>query len=236
MATARFITKQLAATNIYTFDFQTENPYIYTSGQFVELTLLEDYNQKNALKLRHEFTLSSSPTEKYLSVTTRIDPHSQSLFKSTLFKLASGSNVNISEPLGDFVLPKLPQTRILFVAIGIGITPVRSIAKWLGDTKEERCIKLIYAVDNENEILFKPDIDKAGIQQTIIVKKPSPAWGGIHGKISPKLILGLDKQTKYDYIYISGPESVAEEQVSGLIRLGFPQSRIVTDYFLGLQK
>ncbi len=233
MSKAFYVTCKSEATHIYTFEFQVAETFAYTAGQFVEVSLPINPNLTNTKNLTHEFTLSSSPTEKYVSITTRIDQQQPSPFKTTLLALEEGSEVYISEPLGDFVLPKLIQTSLIFVALGIGITPVRSIAKWLADRNEQRPIQLLYAVKNEEEILFQPEIEKAGIEQTLIVNKPSAAWGGEQGKITPQMIVGLSNDIAHGLIYISGPESDAKQLVKGLVKLGFPNSRIVTDYFLG---
>ena len=69
---------------------------MYTAGRFIELTL-EGHG-------KHWFTLSSSPLEHDLCITTSANG---SAFKKALFGLQTGAAVEISQPMGDFVLPKL---------------------------------------------------------------------------------------------------------------------------------
>ena len=75
----------------------------------------------------------------------------------------------MSDSMGDFVLPKLIQTPLIFVAGGIGITPFHSMLSWLTATDESRPITMLYAVTNEDEIIFQDIFDKANVQPTIIV-------------------------------------------------------------------
>ncbi len=118
------------ASNIRTFYFRPEKPAHYTAGQYTELALPHPHPDKRGG--RRWFTLSSSPTEDLLSITTKYaGDDDTSSFKRTLFKLKPGSEVHMADPMGDFVLPKLIQTPLVFVAGGIGITPFHSMLEWL---------------------------------------------------------------------------------------------------------
>ncbi len=47
---------------------------------------------------------------------------------------------------GDFTLPKNKKKKFMFIAGGIGITPFRSMVKYLKDTNDTRDIALLYSV------------------------------------------------------------------------------------------
>src|SRR5579884_2002075 len=183
------------AENIKTFFFKPERPVQYTAGQYTELSISHKHPDKRGLK--RWFTLSSPPGGEFVTITTKYagDGKSSS-FKKALFRLAPGSEVNMADPLGDFVLPKLIQTPLIFVAGGIGITPFHSILEWLAGTNEERPIKLLYGVRVEDEIVFQPTFDKSGVQPTIVVSEPSAAWGGERGQITAEIITGLEKPSE----------------------------------------
>lgn len=216
---------------IKTFYFKTEKPFSYTAGQFVELTLKHPEPDNRGQK--RWFTLSSSPTEKSLAITTRIQPDGGSTFKQALDILQPHHKVDISEPMGDFVLPKLSQIPLVFVAGGIGITPFHSIAKWLADTGERRQIHLIHAVAHEDDIIFQEVFDDARIHETIVVSQPSAAWGGERGRVSAQLIKGLDIIAPDTQIYLSGPEPMLEQLQKDLVAADVPKRQIITDFFPG---
>src|SRR3989344_7668 len=129
--------------NVTTFWFKPERPLAYTAGQFIEMYLPHDNPDERGIK--HWFTLSSSPTEELVSITTKLAGAKSSSFKKTLFALRPGVEIKIVEPMGDFVLPKDIGIPLIFVAGGMGITPFRSIIKWLSDRNEKRDITLLYA-------------------------------------------------------------------------------------------
>lgn len=217
------------ADNITTFYFKPEKPVHFTAGQFAEWTIKHPYSDERGIK--RWFTISSSPTEELVSITTKRAAEKGSSFKKSLWNLKPGDEILMSEPMGDFVLPKLIQTPLVFVAGGIGITPFHSILSWLAATNEERPIKLLYGVRNEDEIIFQDTFQKAGVHTTIVVSDPSSAWGGERGRITAEMILGLEKPTDDTLIYVSGPEPMVEGLEKDLKRAGLKKHQFVGDFF-----
>jgi ferredoxin-NADP reductase len=216
------------AANITTFFFRPEKPVHYTAGQYTELTL--PHKNPDIRGTKHWFTLSSAPGGPFLTITTKFADKSSS-FKKALRVLKPGTEVHMAEPMGDFVLPKLIQTPLVFVAGGIGLTPFHSMLEWLTTTGESRPIKLLYAVRSEDEIIFLETFRKAGVEPTIVVSEPSPAWGGERGHLSAQLILGLEKPSEDALIYLSGPEPMVEALEKDLRKAGLRQDRLVGDFF-----
>lgn len=216
--------------NIRTFFFKPEKPVHYTAGQFIELTVPHAHPDNRGQK--RWFTLSSAPTDELLSITTRFAGQDKSSsFKKALFSLKPGTELHLSDPMGDFVLPKLIQTPLVFVAGGIGITPFHSMLEWLATTGEERPIKLLHGVRIEEDIIFQDTFHKANQHVTTVVSDPSAAWGGERGRLSADLILGLEKPTEDTLVYLSGPEPMVEALAKDLHRAGLKKSQIVTDAF-----
>src|SRR5579864_7110707 len=134
------------AANISTYWWRTEKAVDYIAGQYIEMTL--PHSQPDERGTKHWFTLSSSPTDAPLVSNTTKFAEKSSTFKLALRRLKPGDSVTISEPMGDFVLPKDASIPLVFVAGGIGITPFHSIIKWLHDTKQSRNLTFIYSVSN----------------------------------------------------------------------------------------
>jgi ferredoxin-NADP reductase len=221
-------------SNISTFFFTPERPIHYTAGQFIELTLAHERPDDRGK--RRWFTLSSSPTDQFVSITTKFAGEAASSFKRALFDLKPGAELQMSDPMGDFVLPKLVQTPLIFVAGGIGITPFHSIFSWLADTKEERPIKLMYGVRTEDEIIFQETFAKARQHATLVVSEPSEAWGGERGRITAEMILGVGKPTDDTLIYVSGPEPMVEGLEKDLKATGIKREQLALDFFPNYDK
>src|SRR3990167_2473682 len=108
------------AAHIQTFIFDKPADLNYTAGQFITLTV--PHPNADDRGSRRWFTASSSPTEDYLSITTKLSQPGSS-FKQALRQLAPGTPVEMLEPKGDFILPDDPTQPIVLVAGGIGVTP-----------------------------------------------------------------------------------------------------------------
>ena len=229
--------------DISTFWFQPERPVRYLAGQFTEIQLPHD--PADARGVKRWFTLSSSPTEDLVAITTKFAPHSvqgrslhsrSSTFKRQLRALKPGAKLTLADPMGDFVLPKDPQVPLVFVAGGMGITPVRSMVKWLLDKGEQRSIQLVYAVSRIEDMAFEPLLKKYGLAFTPIVSHPPAGYGGETGPLTSRRILELIGHNDQSLIYLSGPEPMIEAFYKELVAIGIPSERLVTDYFHGYQR
>ncbi|HSX34722.1 MAG TPA: FAD-dependent oxidoreductase [Candidatus Saccharimonadales bacterium] len=230
------------AKNIVTLWFKPERPVFYVAGQFTEMYL--PHAGVDSRGERRWFTLSSSPTDPLLGITTRLAAEDSSSFKKALDLLQPGAPLKLADPMGDFVLPKDTSLPLLFVAAGLGITPVHSMVKWMRDRREERPVHLIYAVSHENELAFLPLFEefsaKFGMQFTPVVKHPSAGWQGESGSLTTSRILELagsaftnSAADENALIYLSGPEPMTETFYKELTARGVPNERLVTDYFPG---
>ncbi len=219
------------AANITTYYFKPERPVRHTAGQFTELRLPHENRDKRGEK--RWFTISASPTEELLSITTKFAAENGSSFKQVLKNLQPGTPLNLADPMGDFVLPKDLNIPLVFVAGGIGLTPFRSMVKWLTDTGESRDIKMLYALKNSDEIIFRDLFSKYGVDQQIIVSTPRDDWKGLSGKLDSDRILEFIGDAGNSLIYISGPEPLVETFDKDLKSSGINKKQIVTDFFPG---
>ena len=203
-----------------TFWFSPDKPLRYLAGQFVELRI--DSHMLNSTDQKRWFTLSSSPTEKLLGVTTKL-AKDMTPFKKRLQLLKPGAKVTVSEPMGDFVLPRDDSKPLLFVAAGIGITPIRSMLTYLKDTGDKRSVTLLYAVKDTEHIAFEQLVNKE-TNVTIF----SRATQSLTAHDIQKAL----KSQPSSIVYISGPETMVEQLVDQLRDI-VGQNQLVTDYFPG---
>jgi ferredoxin-NADP reductase len=222
--------KKKTASNIYTFLFQPKTKVRYVAGQFIELKIPHDNPDERGDK--HWFTLSSSPTDELLSITTKIIDRSSS-FKRVLSQLKSGTELEMAAPMGDFVLPKDKSIPLLFVAGGIGCTPYHSIIKFLQDTNENRDIQLLYAANRLDEVAFRDTFDKLGDNFQIMLSDPPTGWDDMAGRLNAQTILKTAKNTDKRHIYLSGPEPMVETLSEDIKKAGFSAQRLHTDFFPG---
>jgi ferredoxin-NADP reductase len=220
---AKLIHAAHITSDIWTFRFNPEKPLSYIAGQFIELGLTLPSDSKD--KPKRWFTLSSSPTEQYLEITTRIyAQQKRSDFKSALHALSLGDVVTISDSMGDFVLPKDTSLPLLFVAAGIGITPFRSMIKSLLDKNElKRHIFILHTARQADDQVFEEVFTHFTDKNYIFTTE----------RIDSRQVLQLAHKMNEPRIYISGPEGYVERLRAELIANSYPPQQIVGDYFPG---
>jgi len=209
------------AQNIITFYFKPDREVRYQAGQFIELRLPHD--NKDSRGDKRWFTLSSSPSEDLLSITTKFTAENGSSFKNTLHSLQPGAVLDMASPMGDFVLPKDASIPLVFVAGGIGCTPFHSMVSYLQDSGEDRNVLLLYAANNEGEVAFKDTFSKLGPRLQMIIGE----------RLDADKILELAGEKPDQYIYLSGPEPMVEALEKGLKTAGVNKKHIRTDFFPG---
>lgn len=219
-----FAKSEPVADNIRTFYFtpadgQDYKPH-YTAGQFIELRV--PHNNRDNRGDKRWFTLSSAPSEPFLTITTKFAPQDGSTFKAALLNLKPGAELDMAAPMGDFVLPKDSSIPLVFVAGGIGATPFRSMIKACQDSGEQRDITLLYGAHSHGEVAFSEIFKPLGKHFIPVVGK----------SLSAKLILSLAEPADNAYIYLSGPEAMIEALQKDLRQAGVDRRHIQTDFFV----
>ncbi len=217
----RLQSTSVEAKDIQTFHFEKPSSFRYNAGQFIELYLPHEKPDERGEK--HWFTLSSSPAQPELSITTRYFGNTSSTFKHKLFALRPGDQVDISEPMGDFVLPKNKKRPLIFIAGGIGVTPFHSMLQWLDDIKETRDVQLLYAAHSTEDLIFTDLFERLDIDFITLVGK----------RLVAKEALEVIGDSDGKMIYLSGPEPMVETLDKDFLQLGIQRTQLVTDYFPG---
>jgi len=221
------------------FAFDTDFPLHFKPGQYLEWTLGHD--KVDSRGNRRYFTIASSPTEKELRLGVKFYPNGSS-FKKALAYMDDGDIIIASQLSGDFVLPKNENKKLVFIAGGIGITPFRSMIKYLIDMKQKRDIVLIYSNKAEADIVYKDIFDQASQSQFLDLKtiytftnlKDGQKSGiGRRGFIDGKMILEEIKDWKERTFYISGSPSMVVGIEKIIKNLGLSGNHIKTDFFPG---
>ncbi|MDO8576610.1 MAG: RnfABCDGE type electron transport complex subunit D [bacterium] len=224
------------ATGTYEFVFAGRTPK-FSPGQYAEWTLASDAS--DARGNRRYFTLASSPTEQGVRLGVKFYDN-PSTFKKTLANFTAGSMVLAGSIAGDFTLPRDKKQKLVFIAGGIGVTPFRSMVKYLLDSKEERDAVLFYSNKTEPEIAYRDLFDEAAaanprfrVVYTLTDKTTPPSWTRERGYVDAAMIEREVPDYKERTFYISGPNAMVTAFRDTLRHMGIPRHKIKTDYFPG---
>ncbi len=126
----------------------------YTAGQYAFFDIGGVHSDPKG-PIRH-FTISSSPTEDFIMITTRIR---DTPYKKRLLSL-EGTIVKVRGPQGKFVLHEDYSKSAVFLSGGIGVTPFRSMIKYATDRQLPKNIVMFDSNRNQENTLFKKEFDE----------------------------------------------------------------------------
>ncbi len=224
----KFVQRIQLTPSSYEFVFEGKAPF--TAGQYMEFTL--PHHGADSRGMRRMFTIATSPGDKNVRFGIKI-PEKSSTFKHSLMSLKAGTIVHATRIAGDFVLPADIKQPLLFVAGGIGITPLISFLR----AYKNRDITLVYAVSKPEEIAYRDVLAVSGIKVIIVTSggKVPHAPGGwkvinapfVSAEILQREIKDIDKRT----VYISGPPLMVNSVKRAAKSLN--AAHIKTDHFAG---
>jgi ferredoxin-NADP reductase len=193
----------------------------YAPGQFFFVTIEG---------MTKHFSFSSSPTEKgYIEFTKRL---TDSEYSQGLRRLKVGDPAHIKGPFGNFVLGD--ERKIAILSGGIGITPFKSMLKYIVDTDSDKDVVLLYSNRNADNIPFKDELDRFGKKENIKVfhtLTEDPSWMGLKGRIDEGMVKKTTPDWKQRTFYIAGPPKMVEALEGVLKDMGV--GKIKTKNFSG---
>lgn len=243
----KLLNKRNEAKDTKTFIFERPGGFSYLAGQYVYLTLPRLTQPDERGDTRH-FTLSSSPTEDHLAITVRM--RAESAYKQSLSAYKLGTDISMRGPNGFFILdPESSSghaaTPQVMVAGGIGITPYRSIIRYIADKNLPVPIQLIYSNSIPEEIVFKAELDKitkehGNIRVTYTITKPEESkikWSGLVGRVDQNLIQSVIRYPTSDIrdpiFWLCGPPPMVSAMEKMLATTNIPYNQIKVEKFTG---
>ncbi|CAN5225818.1 hypothetical protein BH09PAT2_BH09PAT2_01280 [soil metagenome] len=226
------------SSDIVDFIFKPDQKLSFLPGQYMEWTLAHPHTDNRGN--RRYFTLASSPTEDTIRLGVKFYQDGSS-YKNAMYNLNSTTNIIGAQRAGDFTLPKDATKKLVFIGGGIGITPFRSILKYLVDMKQKRDIVLFYVNKTADEIVYKDVFDDAQMSLSIKTiyaltdKEHIPEnWYGKIGRIDATMIASEVPDFKDRTYYLSGPHSMVTAYEKVLQEMGVKNEQIKKDFFPGL--
>lgn len=173
------------------------------------------------------FTNSAAPSEGEVRITTHINNERHSSFKTALAALQPGDEITADGPEGNFVLGDMGRN-YLFIAGGIGITPVRSILVEAAAQNLQPHITVLYA-NRDEHIAFRDELT------SLQTKNPNL---NIRYAVEPERIDEAALQTTLQdiddpLVYVSGPKPMVKAMVEQLQALGVSKDNLRSDDFPG---
>lgn len=230
----KLIKKKEIARDTIALYFEKPRGFSYTAGQSMRLTF-KDINESKT------FSIANAPHEDELVFAVRL---TGSDFKKKLEALSVGSTVEAEGPFGSrFVLQSDTTRPIVFIAGGIGITPLLSMLSHVVHENLGHNITLFYSNRKMEDASFLKDLheitekrDSFTFVPTLTKEKADVEWEGEVGYISPEMIKKHTKHTAIPLFYIAGPPDMVMGMKKVLEDSGVRSEDIITKKFTGYEQ
>jgi predicted ferric reductase len=183
----------------------------------------------------HPFSLASSPSPEGL---VRLTIKESGDFTATIGRLKPGDLATVHGPFGRFSHVFHPDAAdLVFVAAGVGITPLMSMLRYMRDHREECRVLLIYANRGAADIVFRSELasiqaDGCPALKTVHVLSQPPAdWDGPTGRLDTESLRSLCGGFAGKTFFLCCPPPLASALIRGLRGAGVGPGRIHADYF-----
>jgi ferredoxin-NADP reductase len=207
----------------------------FRPGQYFWVTLLDPPYDDEKGPRRH-ISVVTSPTERgVLGLCTRLR---DTAFKRSLRELPVGTEVDVEQPKGTFVLPQETDRPYVFIAGGIGITVFRSMLRYIADNGLPHDVTLVYSNRDRESTAFLDELLE--LERTlpnlrlVLTMTDDPGWDGETRRIDAAF-LGDHFEHELDlYTYlVAGPPAMAEAIEQVLRDAGVPDEQVRADRFSG---
>jgi ferredoxin-NADP reductase len=219
-------------TLFVTFDLGGENVE-FEPGQYFWVELLDPPYEDEKGPRRH-ITVVTSPTEGVLGLATRIR---DTAFKRSLVEMPEGAAVDVEQPKGSFVLPEDTSKRYAFVAGGIGITPFRSMLRYIADKGLDYDITLVYSNRDVESTAFLDELKELESVvprcRVLFTMTDDPSWEGDKRMLDAEVLGELLGDLESFHFMIAGPPPMAKSVEGSLFEAGLSEDQVQSDSFSG---
>ena len=205
------------------------------AGQFCYIRLLDSSLPDQS----HPFTISSSPEDDYPSITVK----QLGDFTAEVKQIPTKSLVSLDGPYGKFSYGYVPSEHsLVFIAGGIGVTPMLSMLRDLSIKDSKRKVILIWGARRETDLIRIKEIQKLSTQLGQFAFEPilscAPQFKGRKGRIDETVLTevlnshGIDMGAWTDCeFFICGPAPMTAAVLKVFASNKIPSHRIHTERF-----
>ncbi len=204
----------------------------FKPGQYVGVKVRPRGSEFTAIR---QYSLSNAPNNHTYRITVRAETHAgnpDGVVSHFLQSLQVGDSLLLQAPTGDFVI-KHPKNDLVFIAGGVGITPL--ISMLLAKIEQEEDVSKVTFIQccrDKNHHIFAKELKalqaQHGFRYFVSYEKGSGA--DVEGCLTQK-ILNQWLENKHTEVYFCGPKSFMAAINHTLQTIGFKENQLHYEIF-----
>ena len=229
------VDRQRVARNTMAFWFDTNGAqYEFRAGQHADFTFGQPFVNCEGDNSR-TFSLANSPHDRRLAmIALRMR---ETPFKMSLKVAALGTKFKVSRPRGSFTLHRDGNRPAVFLAGGIGITPIRSILHWATQDHLPHKLYLFYSNRGSEDAAFLEELEGLATRNRsftlipTVTRGKSPTWPYENGPIDCNLLRRYVRELVGPVYYVAGPSGMVTGMTALLRSSGVSDDDVKTEEF-----
>lgn len=181
----------------------------------------------------HPFSFSSSAMKP-----DRIEMAIKELgdFTSKIGDVKPGTRAYIDGPYGTFTIDKEKSPGYVFLAGGVGISPVMSMLRTMRDRVDRRPVILFYGSKNWEGVTFREEIEtfknELNLKVVHVLEEATDDWDGERGFITTEIMARHLPEKRLDYEYfVCGPQPMQLAVKNALNEIGVSLTMVESESF-----
>ncbi|MGW8951570.1 ferredoxin reductase family protein [Streptomyces sp. NPDC055709] len=191
------------------------------AGQFFRWRFLRRRLWHTALP----FSLSAPVRDDTLRITVKsLGDHTR-----RMRRLRPGTRVLATGPFGALTAHRRTRRKVLLLAGGVGITPMRALFETLPGGPGD--ITLLYRAGNAAQLVLRTELEEIARARGAALHYLLGPSGAAFDPLAPQALLGLVPDLVEHDVYLCGPPGMTDAATAALLRAGVPESRVHTECF-----
>jgi predicted ferric reductase len=149
----------------------------------------------------------------------------------------AGDRVWLDGPHGVFTIDRLQGPGYVFIAGGVGITPIYSMLATMADRGDVRPVYLFFGGGDAESLTLRDEVlalrSRMNLEVIMALTEPPPIWAGETGRITPQMLLRYLPEKAYRrWMYIiCGPTPMIDAMESVLATIDVPVEQVHAERF-----
>lgn len=197
--------------------------FTFHAGQYANINLLA-----RGMWHSHPFSFSSAYNGEFIRLTIK----NVGDYTAKIAAIKPGTKVLVDGPLGLFIEKRAERDKYLFIAGGIGITPLRSMLESL--VRKNKDIVLLVSAKTANDLVFRHEIESMQkidpfVKTYFILSTPTPGYET--GRLDKEKIVRLVPDFFSREVFLCGPPPMMKSVVDNLKEIGFGAKHVHYENF-----
>ncbi|MFC9588651.1 ferric reductase-like transmembrane domain-containing protein [Streptomyces sp. NPDC056944] len=171
------------------------------------------------------FSLSAPVRDDTLRITVKaLGDHTR-----RIRRLRPGTRVLAAGPFGAFTAHLRTRRKVLLLAGGVGITPLRALFETLPGAPGD--VTLLYRASDETGLVLRAELETIARERQAALHFLLGPSDGAFDPLAPRALRHLVPDLATHDVYLCGPPAMSRAATASLLRAGVPASRIHSEDF-----